>query len=888
MSISRLQASLAQATNEVTVAAANINFDFCLVKYEAPKEYHPIGKLLSNKRKQDAEHGASHATARRLAALFDGVCPSTPNLITAYGTRVSEISQKATDMESQEHSKSIFGLYTGVDATSIWAAATSSPGSKASAIHVHLLACMLSSVFKAAEAISIWVELVEERRKAIAQSWQRDEQIPFASAAAAAQQEITRGQLADWDASARAWLQTADAVMRNKQTQLRLILKNINMSMGSETVVLISVIDKWVQALNTMERLITGVPQEVQDGSAIIGLAAWHIYPNIEVFGSRNVEVHMDDPLVSPGGVLTLGCSPSATSHSSGVSWSLSLAQYKYYGQPVRREGNFKPDPTKITFKELMLATLGAVLHRWDVPTNQTATMEALEFIDILSAQASDIKDVELLSAEFNQKIEGLRLLFEATMEWSKNDEPSLSLINLGRNRADFIPSSSKIPKEAGANGVNPPFEQGEPPAKKQSVNCHARWLLHYSGETETPKEIIYKNHDYSIYAPDIRPNVVNRNPRDERQRIPMAQWFGDRNKAAIFVAVNPAIIYVSGDTSVAHLPVPRITEEDILWCLQYEYLAPRKILELDDSISKTLQYLAMAYTGAFKTIKGPVIQVQTLEKPLLGANCLKNVRNAHEQQQIKISILAYFVAGHDIQHVRIPNNIVGISFGDSIFVPHRLLHDPLMLSDPQAFVRILGNIGKPGFVMFFSVLDPMTSQLDPSFWRVVNPRHFDGMAVNLFQNTSMHLSFTNWERPLERYESTGDRDVQTFLMESVISIREKGVWIGDVDVMAALESPHIYRLPEQEPCNHPKPAKPDSNMASIESWDELREIRSGIVVVRANGNWLARLATTAYVAQCAQKERGNARRITLCPPSVCWTCLEPYIRQFPTNIFVY
>ncbi|KAK8076537.1 hypothetical protein PG994_003809 [Apiospora phragmitis] len=226
MSIAKLQASLARATNEVTVAVANINFDFCLVKYEAPKEYHPLGELLSTNRKESAEHGKSHVTARRLAALFEGVCPDTPQLIKAYGERVSEISKQATANEHKRFSSSVFGSYTGVDATSIWAAATSSQSAKTGAIHVHLLACMLASIFSSAEATSIWMELIEERKKAVTQDWDRNESIPFAVAAAAVQQGIARTQLAEWDASARAWLQTADSVMAAKQTQLRLILKN--------------------------------------------------------------------------------------------------------------------------------------------------------------------------------------------------------------------------------------------------------------------------------------------------------------------------------------------------------------------------------------------------------------------------------------------------------------------------------------------------------------------------------------------------------------------------------------------------------------------------------------------------------------------------------------
>jgi len=50
----------------------------------------------------------------------------------------------------------------------------------------------------------------------------------------AAEQEITRGHLAAWDASVRAWLQTADEANRVRQTQLRLILDNISLPVNSQ------------------------------------------------------------------------------------------------------------------------------------------------------------------------------------------------------------------------------------------------------------------------------------------------------------------------------------------------------------------------------------------------------------------------------------------------------------------------------------------------------------------------------------------------------------------------------------------------------------------------------------------------------------------------------
>lgn len=203
MAIGRLQASLAAVTNEVTVAAAIINFDFTLIRCEAPKEFQALGQNLSRKRKDDAETGTIHITARRLGALFDGVCPSTPKLVKAYGTRVSEISEASnTKAGSNQAKNTIFAAHAGVDGASIWAAATSST----SAIHVQLLACLLARMWTGPEATSTWVELVKERKQAIASEFEDGGSVPFSMATAAAQADMPRSQLVEWDASARAWL----------------------------------------------------------------------------------------------------------------------------------------------------------------------------------------------------------------------------------------------------------------------------------------------------------------------------------------------------------------------------------------------------------------------------------------------------------------------------------------------------------------------------------------------------------------------------------------------------------------------------------------------------------------------------------------------------------
>jgi hypothetical protein len=360
MAIGRLQAALASATNEVTVAAANLNFDFTLVKYEAPKEYQALGNVLSTKRKENAEFGSSHVLARQLGALFDGVCPSTPALLEAYGNRASEIAN-ASNKNSQPFAGTLFGEYTGIDGTSVWAAATSSK----CALHIHLLACMLARVWTAQEATAIWVELVSERKKEIARKVDQGEPVAF-SLAAAVGQDISRPQLAALDNSARAWLRTADGIFRGKQTQLDLILKNLDVSMTGGPVVFPSVIETWKTALETMNKLVSGIPQAVQDGAALLGLSAWHLYPDMSIYSSELVEIEMKDSNIAQGGILSLGVSrrPGSCNQEGNIHWSLSLSQLRHYGRPVKVTRDLEAD-ARLTWPQLSLVVFAALLEQW-------------------------------------------------------------------------------------------------------------------------------------------------------------------------------------------------------------------------------------------------------------------------------------------------------------------------------------------------------------------------------------------------------------------------------------------------------------------------------------------------------------------------------------------
>jgi len=167
-----------------------------------------------------------HKTARRLGALFEAIIPATPALINAYGRRVIEISALPQVNPKGTAADGVFAEHVGADGTSIWSAATSG----SCAIAVHLLACILARTFEASEATSILVELVQGRKEEI-QKTSDESQIRNITDSVIVAQDITRAQLASWNASARSWVLSVHEVKKYELTQLRLITNNIGLSM---------------------------------------------------------------------------------------------------------------------------------------------------------------------------------------------------------------------------------------------------------------------------------------------------------------------------------------------------------------------------------------------------------------------------------------------------------------------------------------------------------------------------------------------------------------------------------------------------------------------------------------------------------------------------------
>ncbi|KAL8723732.1 MAG: hypothetical protein Q9225_000027 [Loekoesia sp. 1 TL-2023] len=412
---------------EVAPSLVHLNFNFALHQVESPVEFQGVGKALSSIRRTNAEEGQSHVTARILGALFVSLTPKTPKLFSVYGLRASEISQSPKINPSQNKQYGFFSSRVGADATTIWAGATSGPG----AIAVHLLACMLARMWDPSEAISIWTEIVKQRSESILNDLAEGGMVDLRDAAAA-KNTLSRQQLAEWDASARAWLYAADRVKANKQKQLMLILDNICNRVNSAQETFQSVITAWLDSLTVFEALLDGVSQKAKSGDILLALSAWHIYPDLMIVEPYPKTISLKDPLLSSCGTLTVGLH-KMREEQGGICWSLPLAQLRHYGPPVNRERTLN-STQRLTWDEFLQAFLGAYLHGWG-----DTGMETFDMIRWLhkvgQASAGSAKMRMIL-----RKIRWLAVLFDASeiclQALANGDESFKQILRLGRRYA--------------------------------------------------------------------------------------------------------------------------------------------------------------------------------------------------------------------------------------------------------------------------------------------------------------------------------------------------------------------------------------------------------------------------------------------------------------------
>lgn len=355
--------ALIAAKNENTAALVNINLDVSLYRGNPPAEFLPVGSALAAWRRTEAEDGELHKTACRLGFLFNELVPETPNLIRCYGTRASDIMNSPNINPRGTSEDGAFCDFVGADGTCIWAAATSIPAS----LSTFLLACMLARAWDAKKATSIWAELVHERIAQV-KAQLNMKKVVNPHTEMAIRQNISRADLAKWDASARAWLRRADQSMVRYHDQFTLIMKNVKTPFVDPGSTFEKVTRGWIRAMKVLEDLLQNTPQQVPDRAVLMAISAWHLYPDLLVCQEKTTKVTLKDPLFPQAAILTLGLEPRDSRNDNLCQWSLALSHLRYYGDPikVKSEEAFQ----RVSFHDLWVVALGALLRQWQLPSS--------------------------------------------------------------------------------------------------------------------------------------------------------------------------------------------------------------------------------------------------------------------------------------------------------------------------------------------------------------------------------------------------------------------------------------------------------------------------------------------------------------------------------------
>lgn len=166
-------------------------------------------------------------------------------------------------------------------------------------------------------------------------------------------------------------------------------------------------------------------------------------------------------------------------------------------------------------------------------------------------------------------------------------------------------------------------------------------------------------------------------------------------------------------------------------------------------------------------------------------------------------------------------SNVMAVSSGDSIFVAAPLLCDPSEKPLEQEIRRVLGNIGRPGIVLLVPPEAPRIKAPVKKDWKLINLDEYDGGEQDCFSNTSLHLSFTGASFPID-VGSFGGQDTEVYMLETLVSVHEKGRWAADLDVLKAMENKRsLQRYTGCVKGKHVKQAKRNTPFAltSIQSW---------------------------------------------------------------------
>jgi hypothetical protein len=224
---------------------------------------------------------------------------------------------------------------------------------------------------------------------------------------------------------------------------------------------------------------------------------------------------------------------------------------------------------------------------------------------------------------------------------------------------------------------------------------------------------------------------------------------------------------------------------------------------------------------------------------------------------------------------------VFALAQGDSIYVASALLTDPWSSTPKPLVTRVFGNLGRPEMCLLVSPSSPRLASPDLASWKHINHSPFDGHFVDSFASTSLHLTFTDFEIPLD-VGVRGLRDRQVVLLESLVSIDDRGRKIGDLDMLLLYTHQGLHMAGSCTHKGHTTVHLSDDQkkLVSLDCWDEFLDFPETAAVFRATGNWQARLGAAVASLQ-------DEKRVAVLPETPCLLCLQDALASADADIFI-
>lgn len=685
-------------------------------------------------------------------------------------------------------------------------------------------------------------------------------------------------------------------------------MDNIPVPVSTHGTLYNAVIEAWIKALEALENLVKGIPQQINDGAVLLGLSAWHLYPDL-LLADTTQYIKQNDSMIRPGGIVTIGLE-GKENNGQGVFWSLPLAHARYYGDPVITKRYAGVKESQVTFNEFLFVVIGSALGRWkshslDLCTKLDLIQKLARFAGPKSDRLGDLKN-HPLHTKVRSNLGWLHCLSIAAGQYSQSTEvvreQMSRLVSFGERRC---------------SGFLGPVNYHPPPVFGL---VHFQNLMNAFGYNIKGKLELLQNWAAREFDPrslgdaviQYRPSgdgqfkyvrAINELATHKKRRngnssltisLPQFRWVledyayhNDMMKGLddIIPPNPPGLKLICGDPVSCALYVPIESKMVKMDCMEVSHLI-RCIEEGDfpaDLIKPALHEVCKhrvyntyfdslnaidAAAKIYSKLHGARVDLEVTSKEIIGSHWCKELQSKEPRILRAIfSCVAHLETGVcDVDPNSTGDQTFAVCHGSSIYVAEGLLKDPVEASLEIPVERIVGNVGKPGLTFLITPPNPRIREVDYSTWHMVSHEAFDGKAQDNFHGTSFHLSFTGYELPIDLGHRSG-RDAPASFLETAVSVYDRGKWVADLDILKS--STQWTKLSDPQ-CGHSNEQKTNQEMirrlVSVDSWMELLDPPVQVSVVRAHGNPVARLAAAALATR-------QSRRVFILQASPCWTC---------------